>query len=783
MSYHLPPRSPSTGHARKHLYKQDIYQKTPETWSSRYETSSYFASSPLRSSSPPSTPYISRHAHNYAYIRSSPEIEPDYGYSSVGGYLESSSSPWDYNYSSRGTSKVSRAEDPFPRRASISTAGDYPPSSDFDVSEFSDHDLPDVDSEPASDSAPAENAGTVSDSEGGNAEGQDDDEDANLFSFSSNSYRSTFFRTSAERGQWKYDPIPFKPKSVPSLLQTRKSVPTLSRVPTPTLANPTRPISEPAPSTPAENAFVPSTTTPPDQPDPPMKTTPPETIPAPTPSTAEDQLDSPNTVPSLSSDRESSTDADDHEMPASPLPPSSPPLSPMSFSVSIMSRSVSPLSFAPESPAMRSSSPLSELSDDEEDEEPQPVPAPTLAPVTVSNVFKLLNPVDDDDVTMRKPASNSAPASTSEQTVPAHEGSVRPANEAPCGTILHTKSSLASQDILHSEAKPHPFAIDSIPIPPSVSTLSEGDHETESLPFDSKPSQDIVMDSDVIAVPSFVQQESTPAGKHDSMEVDSKATPSGATDNAGDKHVVPVPPNSPTDNVHRPSSEPDSGPSSASDTKDQKDQVPVKEKRKNQPSPDGPTMKKRKTEPRDRVSSPGSSLSPEPEEQPKKTKSKAAGKRKAQPQQDDGAEDATSEPTPPPKEKRRKKSDPEGSSTSKRTAKSHRSKTRAPSSSYHGSDDESEPIDPPLDPGAAALHATVCGMVIETMAMSRASSLPVSVIYKMVMSEQPGLKEQRTEREWIKIFDRVLRDGEAGRGEWGLWEGGEQWEGPCGSAA
>ncbi|KAJ3503995.1 hypothetical protein NLJ89_g8175 [Agrocybe chaxingu] len=72
--------------------------------------------------------------------------------------------------------------------------------------------------------------GTVSDGEGENAEGQDDDEDANLL---------TFFRTSVERGQWKYDPIFFKTTSVPSLLQTRKSVPTLSRVPTLMVANPT----------------------------------------------------------------------------------------------------------------------------------------------------------------------------------------------------------------------------------------------------------------------------------------------------------------------------------------------------------------------------------------------------------------------------------------------------------------------------------------------------------------------------------------------------------------
>ena len=73
----------------------------------------------------------------------------------------------------------------------------------------------------------------------------------------------------------------------------------------------------------------------------------------------EDEVESPHTLPSLSSDRESSSDVD-VDAPSSPLPPSSPSLSPVSFSVSIVSRSVSPLLFA------RDSSPLSEVPDGED---------------------------------------------------------------------------------------------------------------------------------------------------------------------------------------------------------------------------------------------------------------------------------------------------------------------------------------------------------------------------------------------------------------------------------
>ena len=48
------------------------------------------------------------------------------------------------------------------------------------------------------------------------------------------------------------------------------------------------------------------------------------------------------------------------------------------------------------------------------------------------------------------------------------------------------------------------------------------------------------------------------------------------------------------------------------------------------------------------------------------------------------------------------------------------------------------------------------------MAMSRASSLPVSSLFKLVMQDQPSLKKQRSEREWVGIFDRVLHAGRLG---------------------
>ena len=63
----------------------------------------------------------------------------------------------------------------------------------------------------------------------------------------------------------------------------------------------------------------------------------------------------------------------------------------------------------------------------------------------------------------------------------------------------------------------------------------------------------------------------------------------------------------------------------------------------------------------------------------------------------------------------------------------------------------------------ATVHAQICGLLIEAMAISRASSLPVSLLFELVMQDQPSLKTQRSEREWVEIFDKVLHAGQMGR--------------------
>ena len=79
-------------------------------------------------------------------------------------------------------------------------------------------------------------------------------------------------------------------------------------------------------------------------------------------------------------------------------------------------------------------------------------------------------------------------------------------------------------------------------------------------------------------------------------------------------------------------------------------------------------------------------------------------------------------------------------------------------------------LESPQKPGSSddlvpeEIDAEMEGMIIECMASSRASSMPVSLVTRMVLQAHPGLKGQRTEKEWRRVMNRVLRNGATGRG-------------------
>jgi len=332
MSKHHHPLQLAIEDSRNPTRWGDTYRKPSQPELDGYLT---YSSSPARSSSPPSTPYSARRDTGNAYIRSSPDVPVD------ALYTQRAVDIWER----RAHPSKSLFSSPF---ASGSSIYDHHYSSGHGYQEDAYSQLLGSD-------------GLRSDIL---SESDEEMEDISRVRSDDSSYRTTFFRVSAERGLWRSDPIPLI-KTNPSTLQARKSVPTFSRVPTPQPIT-IRTVSEPAPSNNSQTtgfysekedgrALEPSDSLAVDARLQPTLFTQSDD------SNPEDEASSPRTLPSLIVDESSEGDVNaELDVPSSPLPPSSPPLSPLSRSISIISRSSSPLSLVFE----RNSSPLSELPDD-----------------------------------------------------------------------------------------------------------------------------------------------------------------------------------------------------------------------------------------------------------------------------------------------------------------------------------------------------------------------------------------------------------------------------------
>lgn len=78
------------------------------------------------------------------------------------------------------------------------------------------------------------------------------------------------------------------------------------------------------------------------------------------------------------------------------------------------------------------------------------------------------------------------------------------------------------------------------------------------------------------------------------------------------------------------------------------------------------------------------------------------------------------------------------------------------------------PVAPLTEPDP---DSEIIGLLIEVLATSRASSLPISSLYKALMQSRPSLKEQKTKKEWCEVFLRVLsRCNRSGQGVFGKVE-------------
>jgi hypothetical protein len=144
------------------------------------------------------------------------------------------------------------------------------------------------------------------------------------------------------------------------------------------------------------------------------------------------------------------------------------------------------------------------------------------------------------------------------------------------------------------------------------------------------------------------------------------------------------------------------------------------------------------------------------------TTSKREGKRRL------GDEEPGVGPSVPPVKKQKKSERNVGSEKQASRSRSDAStSTSKPPSASH---EFTASTPKPLHTDTPDLDAEITGMLIECMATSRASSLPISSLYKSVMECRPSLKARHTEKEWATVFKRVLKNGVVGSGVFGKVE-------------
>jgi len=76
---------------------------------------------------------------------------------------------------------------------------------------------------------------------------------------------------------------------------------------------------------------------------------------------------------------------------------------------------------------------------------------------------------------------------------------------------------------------------------------------------------------------------------------------------------------------------------------------------------------------------------------------------------------------------------------------------------------------PTLDIDSVQLTETQ-GMIIESFAVSRASALPASTLYRSITDNRPSLKNVRSEEQWMKMIEMALEEGQSDSGVFGKVE-------------
>ena len=120
---------------------------------------------------------------------------------------------------------------------------------------------------------------------------------------------------------------------------------------------------------------------------------------------------------------------------------------------------------------------------------------------------------------------------------------------------------------------------------------------------------------------------------------------------------------------------------------------------------------------------------------------------------------------------RRRKDDHKGGDKENKTRRRNSTASKRASTGPIPDNDYHTPRAPtPPAPELTGLRAEMRGMLIESMATSRASSLPVSSLCRSILQSRPSLASQRSERQWLKEFEDVLEEGWRGCGVFGKVE-------------
>ncbi|TEB28483.1 hypothetical protein FA13DRAFT_1793955 [Coprinellus micaceus] len=509
-----------------------------------------------------------------------------------------------------------------------------------------------IDSETTSDSTPGHGSIYFSDSD--EDLGQEENDEDGMFSFGYSTLRSTCFRVSSERGQWKDDPLALEPSATANLA---------SRLRQSSHCQSTSTAEEPPLS--AESAHHDS-------------------------DGKEDE-----TLSSIPlSDRPLTPEPQALPEYSSPLPPSSPLLSPMSGAVSSMSRSVSPLSLPPSSPALMPYDHLHSVEDEDNetrDDDTLDVAGASSASTTLAEA---LFPEDEEDADMHMDVEKEAE--------PLNLGRLSPTlPPSPLLSTSHTDTSSSHGPNPTQPSKSTPIA----PPAPSGSSIRSGSPD----------------------------ENAAAAAKVKGKGEKQKARPSTDEKPLQDQIDNSQLPSSSSSTVPEPKRLKKQAKARASEAPPKRKADEFVESVSDAPAP---TKKRRQgTVPVERVAS-SSSMNAV-----------------VQPKEEDESED---DHDALPQLKASSSKGKRKRATSSKPTKAHRaSKLFALESPQKTNDTELIPED---------VDAEIQGMIIECMATSRASSMPVSLVVRTVLQTHPGLKEKRTEKEWRKVVGRVLVNGMAGRG-------------------